>query len=85
MTPTLHPSPIDSEKAKAIWNDYQSNHDISTLKTKTVGIDPESGEIWFGTSALDVSDQQEKRNGNSKPLFFIEVGKDYYVRKGGRR
>jgi hypothetical protein len=83
--PTLHPPKIDVQKAKAIWQEYQRDHDITPMLHKTVGIDPETGDVWFGESALDAAQQQTEQLGLSRPLFFIEVGKDYYVKKGGRR
>jgi hypothetical protein len=83
--PTLHPQSMDTERAKAIWQAYQHAHDITPMLQKTVGIDPEISELWFGNSALDITQQQIVQRGHAKPLFFVEVGKDYYVRKGGRR
>jgi hypothetical protein len=85
MTPVLHPPPIDAAKAEAIWKQYQSLHDVSAYHDQAVGIDPETGEVWFGESASQIADQMRASHGVAKPLYFTRVGTNYYVRKGGRR
>ena len=47
-----HPdwSQKDSYKAKQIWEEYQKQHNLSDRIGQTVGIDPKSKRIWFGTS-----------------------------------
>jgi hypothetical protein len=74
----------DTAKAQAIWAAYQTEHDVSRLRGQTVGIDPESGIVWFGESALDVV-RKMNAEGVDALLLFLRVGCDYYVRKGGRR
>ena len=74
----------DTQRALSLWTDYQSAHDLSDREGQTAGIDPETGDIWFGDSAKDIVRQLDER-GTRKPLYFVRVGRDYYVRKGGRR
>ena len=74
----------DSERAIEIWRDYQLTHDVSSLRGRTVGIDPISGRVWFGDSATDVVAQMSAEGFENPPLC-LRVGYDYYVRKGGRR
>jgi len=72
----------DSRKAAQIWADYQKHHDVSDRHGQAVGIDPVSGQVWFGESARDIMGQLQ---GQWTPLYFLRVGFDYYQRKGGRR
>jgi hypothetical protein len=74
----------DVERAKQIWADYQAAHDVSDRKGQAVGIDPQTGQVWFGESATAIWQQMEAQ-GSARPLVFMRVGSDYYVRKGGRR
>jgi hypothetical protein len=74
----------DSHKAKRIWVEYQKSHDIVDRIGQTAGIDPKSGRIWFGDSALEIV-QQRLAEGLTSPLFFERVGSVSYLRKGGRR
>lgn len=74
----------DSRRAREIWAAYQREHDLSGHTGEAVGIDPASGRVWFGASALDVS-QQVRAQGLDTPLYFLRVGSDYYGRKGRHR
>jgi len=74
----------DTANACKIWAEYQRTHDVSAQKGQAVGIDPASGDVWFGDSAKDIVTRLEA-TGRSVPLFFLRVGQDYYGRKGGRR
>lgn len=74
----------DAAEARRIWAEYQKIHDVSARRGETVGIDPTSGRMWFGDSALSVVGQM-REEGTDVPLYFIRIGYDYYVRKGGRR
>ncbi len=74
----------DTSRAIQIWFDYQKHNDVSAMKGQTAGIDPASGRIWFGESATDIWQQMEAE-GIDIPLYYVRVGYDYYVRKGGRR
>lgn len=73
----------DTATAKRIWEEYQRTHDLSDRIGQAVGIDPGTGEVWFGEDALDIVRQRRSRGLNS-PLFFERVGFRTYLRKGGR-
>jgi hypothetical protein len=74
----------DTERAQQVWAAYQRQHDISDRIDQTAGIDPVSGQIWFGASAKDIVAQMEAE-WRATPLYFVRVGTDYYLRKGGYR
>ena len=71
----------DTEHACRIWAEYQRQHDVSGLIGQTAAIDPSSGRIWFGESALDTW-RQRQAEGTDTPVYCVRVGFDYYVRKG---
>jgi hypothetical protein len=73
----------DTERAEAHWAKYVASHDVTALLGQTAGIDPDSGRVWFGESALDIVTQLDAAN-EFRPLYFVRVGKDYYLRKGSR-
>ena len=73
----------DSAKAKQIWIWYQQKNDVSERIGQTVGIDPQSGQIWFGGSIRDVVSQRDAE-GLKSLLFFERVGSDVYLNKGSR-
>ena len=82
---STHSAPtVDVVRAKAIWDDYCRQHDITALKDQTAGIEPVSGRIWFGESGIDVHDKMIAE-GVHAPFYAVRVGYDYYVRKGSRR
>ena len=74
----------DSARAQQIWDEYLRSHDVSQRQGQAVGIDPATGHVWFGQTALDIRKQMQAA-GNAVPLFFLRVGQDHYLRKGGRR
>jgi hypothetical protein len=74
----------DTARAINAWAEYQKTHDVSDRHGQAVGIDPESGRVWFGESAIEVSDNA-RADGVDRPLYVVRVGYDYYQRKGGRR
>ncbi len=74
----------DSRKAKQIWEEYQKQHNLSDRIGQTVGIDPKSRRIWFGSSIRDIVLQRNSEGLNS-PLFFQRVGSETYFRRGDRR
>ena len=74
----------DSRKCKQIWTEYQKQHDIIDRIGQTAGIDPKSGRIWFGDSAIEIVEQR-LTEGLDSPLFFERVGYEAYLWKGGRR
>ncbi len=71
----------DSNRAQEIWSDYQRHHDLSEKAGQTAGIDPASGQIWFGESIQDVIVQRDASS-NDALLFFVRVGSATYYRKG---
>jgi hypothetical protein len=73
----------DSDKAEQIWDEYAAIHDLSDRKGQAAGIDPHSGRIWFGESAIEIVSQMDAA-GEFRPLFFVRVGYPTYLRKGGR-
>lgn len=73
----------DVARAEEIWEEYQKAHNVSDRKGQAAGIDPNTGEVWFGESALDIVDQREAQ-GLDSPLLFVRVGYPAYWRKGGR-
>jgi hypothetical protein len=79
-----HWTEADTVKAKQIWAEYQRQHDVSDLKGQTAGIDPVSGQVWFGESALAIK-KQMRAEGIDTPFYAVRVGYDYYLRKGERR
>lgn len=80
---TVNWTDADTERAKQIWNEYTTHHDLSDRKGEVAGVDPASGRIWFGDSAIDIVNQMQT-GGDAKPLFFFRIGYDTYLRKGGR-
>ncbi len=71
-------------RAMQIWADYQKQHDLSGRKGQAAGIDPFSGRVWFGESALDIWRQMQSE-GVETAFFCARVGSPSYLRKGGRR
>lgn len=74
----------DSERARQIWAEFSAIHDLSDRHGQAAGIDPKTARIWFGNDALDIVDQMDAAD-EFRPLYFIRVGQDHYVRKGGLR
>ena len=44
--------PVDLERAKQIWAEYQKQHDVSDRVGQTAGIDPVRGRVWILMKAL---------------------------------
>lgn len=74
----------DSARARQIWETYQKEHDVSARLGQAVGIDPATGQVWFGESAKDIFFQREAE-GIRSPFYCVRVGSDFYIRKGGHR
>jgi hypothetical protein len=74
----------DTERALAVWREYQKTHDVSALHGKAVGIDTVSGRVWFGETAGEVADAARAEGVDTSNMLAIRVGYDYYQRKGGR-
>lgn len=73
----------DTAKAMEIWNEYQKNNDVEDMRGQVAGIDPISERVWIAPSAIETAEAMEA-DGVNHLLFFIRVGYDYHVRKGGR-
>ena len=71
----------DSVRAKQIWAQYQRQHNVSDRVGQTVGIDPQSGQVWFGKSIRDIVFQRDAKDMKSA-LFFERVGSETYLIKG---
>jgi hypothetical protein len=78
------PPKVDVQRAEKIWARYCAEHDTSKLKDQAAAIEPVSGRIWFGESAIDVREKM-LADGIVAPAYLIRVGYDHYLRKGGRR
>jgi hypothetical protein len=74
---------LDIEKAQRVWDEYQKQHDVSAHLGQAVGIDPDTGEVFFGDSIRDVVERLDAQ-GAFRPLFYLRVGQRYYWRKGRR-
>lgn len=74
---------VDVPRAKQLWDAYCQAHDVSALKGQTAGIEPTSGTIMFGESAIEVHDKMIAA-GVDAPFYAVRVGYDYYLRKGRR-
>ena len=73
----------DSAKAKKIWMQYQKQYDLSDRIGQTVGIDPQSGQLWFGESIRDIVSQRDAK-GLKSLLLFERIGSETYISKGCR-
>lgn len=74
----------DSAEARHWWAVYQQTHDLTAQRGQTAGIDPVQGRVWFGDSAQAIA-TQVAAEGLAVSLYFVRVGHDYYLRKGGRQ
>jgi hypothetical protein len=73
------------QRAREIWRAYQTQHDISALIGKAVGVSPVSGQVFFGDSATEIVKRRERDEGVWEPLVVFRVGADTYWHRGGRR
>ena len=74
----------ETTRAQQWWAVYQQTHDLTARRGQTAGIDPVQGQVWFGNSAKAIA-AQLAAEGIAVPLYFVRVGNDYYLRKGGRQ
>jgi hypothetical protein len=74
----------DVDRAEQLWAEYIRAHDLSDRIGSAAGIDPLTGRIWFGESAIDIVDKLDA-SGIDVPLHFVRIGSASYYRKGGRR
>jgi hypothetical protein len=77
-------SDVDIDEATRIWAEYERTHDLTGREHEAVGIDPKTGEIFFGDSAKAIA-VRLIAEGTHRPLFFRRVGSPFYRRKGGAR
>jgi uncharacterized protein YbjT (DUF2867 family) len=82
--PVANWTEADTDRALEIWADYQRDHDLTDRQGQTAGIDPVTGRVWFDDSAKAIWEQM-KTQGVDTPLYYVRVGSDFYVRKGGHR
>jgi hypothetical protein len=75
---------VDIESAERIWDEYQRQHDLSGQRGQIAGIDPATGRIWIGDWFTDVVARRDAE-GVDNPLFFVRIGSETALRKGGRR
>lgn len=68
-----------AERARAVWAAYQRDCDVAHLNGQAVGIDPDTGEVFFGTSSRDITDRLTAE-GRFRVLYVIRVGQDFYGR-----
>lgn len=77
-------SPADLDRAQSIWDEYQRTHDVSGWNEQAVGVDPHTGEVFFGRTSGDILDRL-RSDGRWRPLAFWRVGRPYYARERGTR
>jgi hypothetical protein len=77
-------TPAETAQARHYWEAYQQQHDLSGRQGQTAGIDPVSGQIWFGPSAKTIV-AQLAAEGRTLPLYFLRIGSNVYLRKGYHR
>ena len=73
----------DTQRAEQIWAEFLAHNDLSAQIGQAAGIDPASGRIWFGKSAIEVVDRMNSE-GFFVPLYFVRIGFPTYWCKGGR-
>lgn len=78
------PEKLDTDRAKEIWDEYERTHDLSGQESLAVGIDPSTGEVFFGASAKEII-ANLRSEGRFRPLFFRWVTDSSYFHKGARR
>ena len=84
MSATTNWTAADTQRAIDVWTEYQSAHDVTDRVGQTAGIEPDTGRIWFGSSAQDIARQMEAAGGQNR-FYAVRIGTEHYVRKGGRR
>ena len=78
-----HLTQEQTARALQIWADYQQQHDLSDRVGQAAGIEPVSGRVWFGESALDIRRQMQVE-GIDRAFFCARVGSPGYLIKKGR-
>ena len=75
--------PLDPA-AKRIWVEFERTNDLSGREHLAVGIDPDTGEVFLGESAIEISTRL-RREGTFRPLYYRWVNDPSYFHKGARR
>jgi hypothetical protein len=73
--------PEYTSRSQEIWREYQSHHDLGHLVGHVAAIDPQTGKVWIAGNSVDVAKLVRAEVG-SNPVYLVEVGSDYFVRKG---
>lgn len=63
----------DIAEAERIWGEYQRNHDLTGLRGQAAGIDPQTGEVWLGKTAVAICLERQEQ-GLYSLLFFERIG-----------
>jgi len=75
----------DAASAWQMWEAYQRTHDTRHVRGKAVGVDPRTGEVFFGETSTEIVNTLIGR-GRRPLLVFWRVGSRYYGRlRGGRQ
>ena len=82
--PTEVVSEFDVEKATQVWAEYQLTHDLTNRKGEAVGVDPISGDVFFGRSAGEIIDKL-RAEGRFRMLMYWRIGYPWYSRARGVR
>jgi hypothetical protein len=69
-----------TKAAQQIWQEYQKSHDVTNRKGQIAGIDPGTGEVWFGEWFTDIV-RERREKGLVNPLWFERVGYPTALRK----
>jgi hypothetical protein len=78
-------SKADIAEAKRIWVEYQRINDLTGLRGQAAGIDPKTGEVWLGKSAVAICVECETEGLNSL-LLFERIGfRTYLMKRSPRR
>ena len=85
-TATVLPPLTKAEIAEAtrIWDEYQQTHDLTGLRGQAAGIDPKTGEVWLGKSAVAICLERQEQGLNSL-LFFERIEFSTYLKKRNPR
>lgn len=74
----------DLERVDQIWAEYRANHDVSAWHGQAVGVDHQTGEVFFGRTAGDIMDRL-RSEGCFRILTYWRVGYPHYSRERGTR
>jgi hypothetical protein len=71
--PTLIAQSV-AERVAAVWADYQRTHDVTPYAECSVGVDPDTGSVFFGQTFVD-TEASAAAAGINRPLMFVRVGR----------